>query len=123
MDLHEGMGPCEGVGFCDGMGLCDGKREHRTVALRFNLVRAYCSICRFVKRPYFELYRLFNVSFNKSTLIKTDIRHFQGLYKTDYSLQKEHAHSILSNQISIKLLNCKIFWAVFIDSGSESFFP
>ena len=40
------------------------------------------------------LYRLFNVSFynSENTLIKTNIKQFQGLHRTDYLLQNEHAH-------------------------------
>ena len=57
------------------------------------------------------LYRLFDVSFYNSerTLIKTNIKQFQGLHKTDYLLQNEHAHLFSRNQVLIKSLNCLVF--------------
>ena len=71
---------------------------------------------------YIVLYcRLFNFSFYNSeyTLIKTKIKRFQVLHKTVHLLQNEHAHLLSRNQVLIKFLNCLVFCAVFIDSGSE----
>ena len=65
--------------------------------------------------------RLFNVSFYniEYTLIKTNMKQFQGLHKTVHSLQNEYAHLFSRNQVLIEFLNCLVFCAVFIDSGSE----
>ena len=53
------------------------------------------------------LFELFNVSFYNSecTLIQTNIKQFQGLYKTDIRT--------CFNQVLIKFLNCFVFSAVF----------
>ena len=57
---------------------------HSSASLIFEAKIVYCIL----------LYRLFNVSFcnNEKTLIKTNIKQFQGLRKTDYLLQNEYAH-------------------------------
>ena len=69
----------------------------------------------------FVLYRLFNVSFynSESTLIKTNMKQFQGMHKTDCFLQSKHVHLFSRNQVLFKFLNCLVFFAVFNDSGSE----
>ena len=47
------------------------------------------------------------------------MKQFQGQHKTAHLLQNEHAHLFSRNQVLIKFLNCLVFCAVFIDSGSE----
>ena len=47
------------------------------------------------------------------------MKQFQGLHKTVHSLQNEHAHLFSRNQVLIKFLKCLVFYAVFIDSGSD----
>ena len=77
------------------------------------------------RRPGRYFYcRLFNVSFYNSeyTLIKTNMKQFQGLHKTVHLLQDEHAHLFSRNLVLIKLLNCLVFCAVFIDSKVNSRF-
>ena len=82
----------------------------------------YCIVLYCIVLYCIVLYcRLFNVSFYNSeyTLIKTNMKQFQGLHKTDYLLQNEHAHLFSRYKVLIKFLNCLVFCAVFIDSGSE----
>ena len=53
--------------------------------------------------------RLFKVNFYNSeyTLIRTNMKQFQGLHKTVHLLQNEHAHLFSRNQVLIKFLNLK----------------
>ena len=66
--------------------------------------------------------RLFNVSFYNSeyTLIKTNMKQFQGLHKTVHSLQNEHAHLFSRNKVLIKFLNCLVLSSMYDADGSFS---
>ena len=46
-------------------------------------------------------------------------KELQRLHETDDLLQKEHRHLLARNQVLITFLNCMVFWAVLISSGSE----
>ena len=68
----------------------------------------YCIVLYCIVLYCIVLYcRSFNVSFFKSeyTLIKTNMKQFQGLHETVHLLPNEHAHLFSRNQILIKFLN------------------